>query len=119
MINNRILTILYISILFTSCIASRDDVTHTMEHRNNYNEKTISISGVMRENSGFYNLFSNDRQECIGLLLTDSQRLEYKSYVGHRVTVAGILKAEGCGREGICVEHLCSPTIMTGVTVSR
>lgn len=103
-----------------SCVSShRDDVIRTMANRIENNGKSVTVSGILRERGGYYNLFSNDGKECIGILLTDRQRREYRRFADHRVTVAGTLEAEGCGREGICVERLCGPTIMTGVTVSR
>lgn len=96
-----------------------DDVVKAILNRIDNDGNSIVVSGILRRSSSYYNLFSSDGRECIGILLTDRQMSEYSSIVNHRVTVAGTLEAEGCGREGICVEHLCGPTIMTGVTISR
>lgn len=116
----EILLTAFVAGFLASCTAShRDDVRLAMANRNNNDGKLVTVSGMLRERSGYYNLFSSDGQECIGVLLTDSQKLNYRSFSGQKVKVAGTLKSEGCGREGICVEHLCGPTIMTGVTVSR
>lgn len=103
-----------------ACAATRhDDVILVVEHRKDNDGKVISLSGTLRERSGYYNLFSINGRECVGVLLTDSQKDDYKYLVGRRVTLTGTLEAEGCGRDGICVEHLCGPAIMTSVTVSR
>ncbi|MBB5986633.1 hypothetical protein [Sphingobium lignivorans] len=103
-----------------ACAAThQDDVVVAVEHRKDNDGKVIILSGTLRERNGYYNLFSRNNQECVGILITDSQKEDFKSLVGKRVTLTGTLEAEGCGRDGICVEHLCGPTIMTGVTVSR
>lgn len=120
MINKGLLVLPFTAVFLLSCASSKsNNVKMVVESRNQYSNKIVSISGILRERNSFYNLFSNDSQECIGVMLTDSQKELYKNMNGRNVAVRGILKPEGCGREGICVEHLCGPTIVTDVTVSH
>ena len=108
-----------VSLLF-SCAGGRpDNISNIIANRALYNNKVVTVSGILREKNRYYNLFSGYKRECIGLLLTDGQKEAYKTNNNRRVMVSGTLRSEGCGREGICVEHLCGPTIMTGVTISR
>lgn len=104
--------------LFSCASPKANNVKKTVENIDQYRDKTVSISGILRECNNFYNLFSNDLQECIGVMLTDSQKKLYKNVGDQNVTVRGIMKPQGCGHDGICVEHLCGPTIITDVTVS-
>ena len=104
--------------LVACATALNDEVVSAVERRAEHNGRTVTLSGELRERKGFYNLHSRDGQECIGLLLTDQQRVEYRSSVGRRVTLTGTLEAEGCGGNNMCVEHLCAPTILTGVSAA-
>lgn len=116
----KLLSTAFVATLLVSCVSSHGDpVVLAVTNRAGNNGRLIMVSGTFRERNGYYNLFSSDGQECIGILTTDRQKIDYRSFVGQKVSVVGILQAEGCGREGICVEHLCGPTIMTGVTISR
>lgn len=111
--------VLLLCAALSSCATDhRDDVYSAVQARNANDGKSITISGLLKTNSGYYNLFSSDQKECIGLLLTDSQRQAYEGLAGQKVVVTGKLDAEGCGRDGICVEHICGPTILTDVSVS-
>ena len=106
------------SFLVVSCVSGADDVYSAIEKRAAQDGETVTVGGTLKTTNGYFNLFSRDQRECIGLLLTDAQREEYRTYVGKRIQARGQLEAEGCGREGICVEHLCGPTILTKVTLS-
>lgn len=105
--------------LMACATTHQDDIVLAVENRKDNDGKVIILSGTLRESNGYYNLFSKNGQECVGVLLTDGQKEDYKSLVGRRVTLTGTLEAEGCGRDGICVEHICGPTIMTRITASR
>jgi hypothetical protein len=61
------------------------------------------------------NLYSSDRQQCIGLLVTTAQQPRYRQRSGQSVSLSGRLQAQGCGRDGICDEHLCGPAILRDV----
>lgn len=113
--------ILLVSIMsLISCASTlQDSVVDTVSRSKQNDGKSITVSGFFREKNGYYNLFSKDNDECIGVLLTDQQKNEFRSRSGKRVTITGTLEAEGCGRDGICVEHLCGPTIMTNITALR
>lgn len=118
--NTRITFIaIMIGVTLSSCVTdSRDSVYSAIEERSENDGKPITVHGLLKTNSGYYNLFSRDGKECIGLLLTDNQRQSYKGFADQKVMVTGKLDAEGCGRDGICVEHICGPTILTDVSVS-
>lgn len=108
------------TLLLVSCAATlQDEVVSAVARSKENNGKTITISGILKERNGYYNLFSRNGNECVGILLNDQQREEYSPRAGKRVTITGTLEAEGCGRDGICVEHLCGPTIMTSITILR
>lgn len=111
--------------LVTFCLATSscaqgglDDVYSIMSVRADRDGEKVVLKGFLKVNSGYYNLFSGDQKECIGLLLTDAQRESYKGLAGQRVAATGTFEAEGCGRNGICVEHMCGPAILTNVTVA-
>lgn len=107
-------------LLLASCAATlQDPVVAVVKGSKENDGKFISLAGVLREKNGFFNLFSKDGEECVGVLLTDQQRNDYRASAGKRVTLTGTLEAEGCGRDGICVEHLCGPTILTNITALR
>jgi len=118
-ITKTTLMVIMVGVTLSSCVTDgRDDVYSAIEGRVENDGKSLTLRGLLKTNSGFYNLFSSDRKECIGLLLTDSQRQSYEALVDQKVVVTGNLDAEGCGRDGICVEHICGPTILTDVSVS-
>lgn len=117
-----IMTRLFVSLLvflLSACSTPpKDEVIEMLDRRLDNDGKTVTVTGILGVYRIYYNLYSKDGQRCIGLLLSDDQRVEYKSSVGKRVTLTGTLEAEGCGRDGICMDSLCSPTIMTHVTKS-
>lgn len=105
--------------LISCAVTMQDSVVDTVSRSRQNDGKSITVSGLLREKNGYYNLFSKNNEECVGVLLTDQQKKEFRSSAGKRVALTGTLEAEGCGRDGICVEHLCGPTIMTNITTLR
>ena len=81
--------------------------------------RQIVVRGVMSSRDGFLNLFSGDRKECIGLLLTSAERATYFKFAERKVSVSGTFRSQGCGRDGICDEHLCGPGVLTDVTIRQ
>lgn len=103
----------------SSCATDKQDQVYSVVNARSDNDgKTLTVSGLLKVDNGYYNLFSRDQKECIGLLLTDSQRESYRSLINRRVAATGKFSAEGCGRAGICVEHICGPAILTDVAVA-
>ena len=114
-----LLVVASLSLATSSCAHDGlDDVYSIMSARAERDGQNVSLRGVLKINNGYYNLFSKDQQECVGLLLTNNQRERFKELAGQQVAVTGTFEAEGCGRDGICVEHICGPAILTNVTVS-
>lgn len=110
---------LTVSVVLVSCTTGHtDEVYSAIESRFVNDGKIITVQGILQFNSGYYNIFSEDRKECIGLLLTDRQRQSYKELIDRKAVVTGKLDAEGCGRDGICVEHICGPTILKEASIS-
>jgi hypothetical protein len=73
----------------------------------------VTVHGRLQvQEHGLVNLYTANRQLCVGLLVTNRDRPHYRARQGRIVTVSGRLQAEGCGREGICDEHLCGPAIL-------
>jgi len=98
-------------------VVHRDEVHNLLAGRHAYDQKEIEISGELRVDHEFVNLFSKDRSECIGLLTHVEDLQHYAALHGRRVHVRGILDAEGCGQRGMCVHQLCGPAILRNVTV--
>jgi hypothetical protein len=79
----------------------------------------VNVRGILSvDEHGLINLYSGDRDVCVGLLLTRAQLARYSTWHGSRALVTGTFESEGCGRDGFCDEHLCGPAILTGVTIS-
>lgn len=103
-----------------SCAAgSAFSVHRLLSERQAHQAMRVSVVGVLGLRHGLVNLFSRNGRECIGLLTHVEDRGSYSALNGQTVLVSGILEAEGCGRNGICDEHLCGPAILRDVTVSR
>lgn len=80
----------------------------------------VSVRGTLSvAEHGLINLHSRNKDECVGLLLTQADMDKYASWDRRDVLVTGTLESEGCGRDGFCDEHLCGPAILTGVTIRR
>ena len=78
--------------------------------------RAVTVHGRVRvQEHGLVNLYAADRQQCIGLLVTDRDRPNYRERKGRIVSVIGRLHAQGCGREGLCDDHLCGPAILRDV----
>lgn len=106
-------------LIASSCASDGpDEVYSAISARLTNDGKLLSVHGLLKTNAGYYNLYSQNQKECVGLLLTDSQREKYTNLIGQQVVVRGTFKSEGCGREGICVEHICGPAIFTDVIIS-
>lgn len=119
-VSRKTLVMIISCIALTSCITNlRDEVHSTIESQTENDGQIVTIQGFLKTNNNYYNLFSGDGKVCIGLLLTDTQRQRFQRLVDKRVFVKGRLDAEGCGRRGICVEHICGPTILTDVLVLK
>ena len=94
-------------------------VHRLLSERQAHQATRVSVVGVLGLRHGLVNLFSRNGRECIGLLTHVEDRDSYAALNGQMVSVSGTLEAEGCGRDGICDEHLCGPAILRDVTVSR
>jgi hypothetical protein len=107
------------SILTIACVAavhplSVDDILKLpLDH----DGQRVQIEGTLSPRHGFLNLFSQDKKQCVGLLLTPNERGMLGTYSERKVSVSGIFRAEGCGRDGICDEHLCGPGVLTDVSL--
>ena len=75
----------------------------------------VTVHGRLIADHGFINLYSPDRRQCLGLLVFEESKRLYLHRDHRVVTVEGRLQAEGCGREGMCVEQLCGPAILRDV----
>lgn len=75
----------------------------------------LEVQGVVGSWHRGVNLYSPDRDACIGLLATEAEVLRFRALEGKRATVHGTLEAEGCGRDDICDEHLCGPAVLSSV----
>lgn len=104
-------------IVFISCANRQDAVINMVNHRNSFNNMQVSVEGILETRNGFFNIFSRDRQLCIGLLVYNRDIPRYSALVRRRVVATGRLQAEGCGREGVCTEYLCGPAILRDVSI--
>jgi len=75
----------------------------------------VTVHGRLHLTHGLINLYSRNRRLCVGLLVPINQVERFRRLAGREVTVSGRVQAEGCGREGICDEHLCGPAILRDV----
>jgi hypothetical protein len=82
-----------------------------------YNGQRISVRGVLSSRHGLFNLFTRRAEQCLGLILTPAERVVLTRYVEREISLTGIFQAEGCGRDGICDEHLCGPGVLTHVSL--
>jgi hypothetical protein len=101
-----------------SCAASSiDPVSALLAERQERDGQRVNVEGVIGiDQHGLANLYSRDRGECVGLLITDQQRRHLASLEGRIAVVSGVIRAEGCGRDSFCDEHLCGPAILTDMT---
>lgn len=100
----------------TSCAPTEASTVRQLVESGALTGQALTVSGVLKIDHGYYNLHSPDHARCVGLLLTNDQRARYGSLEGARVTVAGRFDAEGCGRNGLCVEDLCGPAVLTDIS---
>ena len=96
--------------------ASGYDVRTIVQQATIYDGRTITVRGVIVRHDLFLNLYSRDRQVCIGLLVSNDLRESLYQYEGETIAVSGRLHAQGCGRDAMCVEHLCGPAVLRDVT---
>jgi hypothetical protein len=82
-----------------------------------YDGQRIQVRGILSPRHDFLNLFTKDKQQCLGLLLTSNERATLTGYSERKVSLIGSFRAEGCGRDGICDEHLCGPGVLTNVSL--
>lgn len=94
--------------------ASVDTVLASATH---YDGKRIVVRGVLSSRHGLLNLFTRRAEQCLGLVLTPAERVVLTRYIEHEISLIGIFQAEGCGRDGICDEHLCGPGVLTHVSL--
>jgi hypothetical protein len=105
--------------LLASCVAGEGpgSVPNLLAQRQAVDGHVVTVRGILGTRHGLFNLYSRDRQHCVGLLVTDAQRLRYVGFDGRPVEATGRMMAEGCGRNGICDEHLCGPAVLRDVQV--
>lgn len=107
-----------VSISVAGCFSlNSDGVIGALKDRDRLDGTKVSIVGRLKSSHGYFNIFSKDGKECIGLLMTDEQRIASKALDGRFVTVTGTFESEGCGKKGFCVEHICSPDILEKITI--
>jgi hypothetical protein len=109
-----VLGILVISCASAGRHASVDTVLASATH---YDGKRITVRGVLSSRHGLLNLFTRRAEQCLGLILTPAERVALTRYVEREISLIGIFHAEGCGRDGICDEHLCGPGVLTHVSL--
>lgn len=100
-----------------SCMASSDSVRRLLAQRESLDGQRVQVRGVLGVDRGIVNLFSADRNNCLGLLTYTRDLDRYIALDGQRVIASGTLDAEGCGRRGVCVERMCGPAILRDVTI--
>jgi hypothetical protein len=116
---NRILSNVVMSILAVSCAASKSDVSvkTALKSAATYDGLRVTVRGHLSSRHSFLNLFSQNGQQCLGLIPADDEIASLRAEEGRNVSISGVLRAEGCGREGICDEHICGPAVLTDVIV--
>lgn len=97
----------------------RDPVVDLVKESSINNGQVVSVVGILRANKGYFNLHSKRGDECVGLQVAEDDVDEFKGLVGKSVNIQGRFEAEGCGRDGICVEHLCGPAIIARAQLER
>jgi hypothetical protein len=73
----------------------------------------VRIKGTVVSWHNGINLHSHDGRECIGILASETSIARFRAFEGRGVTLSGRLEAEGCGRKGICDEHVCGPSVLS------
>jgi hypothetical protein len=102
-----------------SCTTASEYTVRTLIQERSAKDGTyVTVRGVLGLRHGLVNLFSHDREECIGLLTYVDEGARYSRLDGRTVVASGTLQSEGCGREGFCDEHLCGPAILRNVSVT-
>lgn len=92
-------------------------VSLLLDNADSRDGQRVNVGGTLVSSHGLMNLYSSDRRECVGLLITDEQRASYLELEGRDIAVSGVFRAQGCGRDGICDEHLCAPGILVDVSL--
>lgn len=84
---------------------------------NRYDGRIIQVQGVISPRHGILNLFTKNKQQCLGLILKPSERAKLIEHSERKISLSGTFQAEGCGRDAICDEHLCGPGVLTNVSL--
>jgi hypothetical protein len=105
--------------LLASCVTDEGpgSVSNLLAQRQAVDGQVVTVRGILSARHGLLNLYSRDRQQCVGLLVTDADRLRYAGLDGRPVQATGRMMAEGCGRNGICDERLCGPAVLRDIQV--
>lgn len=115
MITRNLVVLVFTLFIATACAS--DALSMLLRDRHAHDGEIVRATGTLRNVNGLFNLYTSHRQECLGLLFTDADRERYRTWDGRRVTVSGLMQAEGCGREGVCDGRLCGPAILRRVVV--
>lgn len=111
----------FLSLLVAGCVSATTSlpVSRAVSEAELRNSQVVQVHGVIGSWHSGVNLLSPSRRECIGLLSAQTDLTRLRAYEGQRVTVSGTLQAQGCGREGICDEHLCGPAVLSSVRLVK
>lgn len=102
------------------CISSnRPPIARAVDEAELRNSQLVQVQGVVGSWHEGVNLYAPSREECIGLLVTEAELPRLRAQEGKKVTVSGKLEAQGCGRDGICDEHVCGPAILSSVQLIK
>lgn len=114
-----VLIVATFALVAASCATNATDpVQALVRERTAQDGNTVRIRGVLRSSHGLFNLYARNSHVCIGLLMRSDDLNRYRALEGKTVSVSGTLHAEGCGRDGICDEHLCGPAVLRNVTIT-
>ena len=106
------------SLSIVSCaLDMKPSVGDILNFATRHNGHQITVRGRISSRHGLLSLFNRSAKQCIGLILTPSERLSFSKYVEREISVTGTFQADGCGRDGVCDEHLCGPGVLTHVTL--
>ncbi len=110
-----------LGILAMSCATYEQyaSVKTILESTDRYDGRRVIVRGNLSSRHGILNLFTRGAKQCIGLVLPPAERATLSRYVEREISLAGTFQAEGCGRDGICDEHLCGPGVLTQVSLSE